>query len=328
MGYKKWLVFLIGLSLGCRIVPATPLPKEIPAAVQVATPVAVVQSAQQAPPQAPPAAAAAETAAEAPTAPAPNETPPPAVTPEPAPAPFFLQEVTMAKPPDPARQARALDRHGLLIAFLLPLLVFGVPWLILELFIVRYVQPRGIDLSTVRIKAADGMFVEAAMSITARRSLTLASTRMTWSNVRAFVEKTIEQELIHEALNFASLDDLERGLKGVTENFLELPIVKELSRNFGVEVLRFNVETRYPSETIAALNRKAEASAGGAAYIAFATAAHYDPDAPESRQLYQVYQETSSQVDAARNLGGGIGSLAKFLSSGRKEDSGEDDASD
>ena len=322
MGYKKWLVasLLIGLTMACKIVPVTPLPNEIPAAVQVATPVAAVQSAQQAPP----AAAAAEATA----TPAPNETPTPTVTPEPTPTSFFLQELTMPKPENPARRERALPRHGLIIAVLLPMLVFGLPWVILELFIIRYVQPRGIDVSTVRIKAADGLFIEAAVSMTSRRSLTLASTRMTWYNVRTFVEKNIEQELIHEALNFASLDDLERGLKGVTESFLELPIIKELSRDFGVEVLRFNVETRYPPETIAALNRKAEASAGGAAYIAFATAAHYDPDAPESRQLYQVYQETSSQVDAARNLGGGINNLARLLGSGRKDTPEEEDDTD
>jgi hypothetical protein len=208
-------------------------------------------------------------------------------------------------------------RHGLTYALLLPLAIIGFPWVLLELMIIRYVQPRGIDLTEVRIKAQDGLFVQAVVSMTARRSLTLASTRMTWGRVQDFVEKTIEQELIHEAIHFPSLDDLERGLKEITERFLELPIVRELSRDFGVEVMRFNVETRYPQETMDALNRKAEASAGGTAYLAYAAAAHLDPDTPECRQLYKIYQETSGQVDAARNLGGGITSLANLL--GQKE---------
>jgi hypothetical protein len=89
--------------------------------------------------------------------------------------------------------------------------------------------------------------------------------------------------------------------------------VRELSLDFGVEVMRFNVETRYPQETMDALNRKAEASAGGTAYLAYAAAAHLDPDTPECRDLYKIYQETSGQVDAARNLGGGITSLANLL---------------
>jgi hypothetical protein len=204
-------------------------------------------------------------------------------------------------------------RHGLPYALLLPLLIIGIPWVLLELMIIRYVQPRGIDLTEVRLKAQDGLFIQAVVSMTARRSLTLASTRMTWGRVQDFVEKTVEQELIHEALHFPSLDDLERGLKEITERFLDLPIVRELSRDFGVQVMRFNVETRYPQETMDALNRKAEASAGGNAYLAYAAAAHLDPDAPECRQLYKIYQETSGQVDAARNLGGGITSLAALL---------------
>jgi hypothetical protein len=216
--------------------------------------------------------------------------------------------------------------HGLTYALLLPLLIIGVPWIILELGIIRYVQPRGIDLSQVRIKAQDGLFIETTVSMTARRSLTLPSTRMTWGRVQNFVEKTIEQELIHEALHFATLDDLERGLKGITEKFLELPIVGELSRDFGLEVMRFNVETRYPQETMDALNRKAEASAGGTAYLAYAASAHLDPDTSECRQLYQIYQETSGQVDAARNLGGGITSLANLLGQ-RTQARGKDDDS-
>jgi len=176
-----------------------------------------------------------------------------------------------------------------------------------------YVQPRGVDLSKVLIKAQDGLFIEAAVSMTARRTLGLASTRMSWPRVRNLVEKPIEQELIHQALQFNALEDLERNLKAISESFCELPIVHELSRDFGVEVLRFNIEIRYPPETVDALKRKADASAGGSAYLAYAAAAHLDPDAPESRHLYQIFQETSSQVDAARNLGGGISSLVSRL---------------
>jgi hypothetical protein len=214
-------------------------------------------------------------------------------------------------------------RHGLTYALLLPVLIIGVPWVLLELLIIRYVQPRGIDLTEVRIKAQDGLFIQTVVSMTARRSLTLASTRMTWGRVQDLVEKTIEQELLHEAIQFPTLDDLERGLKEITERFLDLPIVRELSLDFGVEVMRFNVETRYPQETMDALNRKAEASAGGTAYLAYAAAAHLDPDTPECRDLYKIYQETSGQVDAARNLGGGITSLANLLGQ-RGQVKGED----
>jgi hypothetical protein len=214
-------------------------------------------------------------------------------------------------------------RHGLTYALLLPLLIIGVPWVLLELLIIRYVQPRGIDLTEVRIKAQDGLFIQTVVSMTARRSLTLASTRMTWGRVQDLVEKTVEQELLHEAIQFPALDDLERALKEITERFLDLPIVHELSRDFGVEVMRFNVETRYPQETMDALNRKAEASAGGTAYLAYAAAAHLDPDTPECRELYKVYHETSGQVDAARNLGGGITNLASLLGQ-RGQAKGED----
>jgi hypothetical protein len=151
---------------------------------------------------------------------------------------------------------------------------------------------------------------------------------MTWPRVKDFVEKTIEQELIHEGLQFPTLVDLEQNLKSITENFLNLPIVRELSRDFGVEVIRFNVEARYPQETMDALNRRAEASAGGAAYLAYAAAAHLDPDTPECRQLYKIYQETSGQVDAARNLGGGISGLANALGYNRDQEKGKENGGD
>jgi len=204
--------------------------------------------------------------------------------------------------------------EGMFFAFTVPVLLIGVPWILLQLVLIRYVQPRGIDLSTVRVKARDGLFVEASVSMTARRLLNLASTRMTWGRVRSLVEKSIEQELIHAAIQFSNLESLEQNLKRVTENFLQLPFIYELSRDFGVEIIRFNVETRYPQETMDALNRKAEAVAGGAAYLAYAAAANLDPNTPECRELYRIYQETSGQVDAARNLGGGITSIAGMLS--------------
>jgi hypothetical protein len=216
-------------------------------------------------------------------------------------------------------------RHGLLIALVLPIFVLGIPWIIAEIFVVRYVQPRSIDLSTVRIKAQDGLFLEAIISLTARRSLTLASTRLTWSRVSDVVEKTLEQELIYEAINYPTLEELERNLKPIAERFSDLDIVRELKQDFGAEVMRFNVEAQYPQETRDALNRRAEAAAGGTAYLAYAQAAHLDPDSQESRELYKVYQETRGQVDAARNLGGGLTSLADVFSQRNRPGDGDDD---
>jgi hypothetical protein len=213
----------------------------------------------------------------------------------------------------------------LIIAVLLPALALGIPWLVAEIFTVRYVQPRSIDLSQVLIKAQDGMFVQAAVSLTARRSLSLASTRMSWPRVREFVEKSLEQELLHDALNFPTLEDLERNLKNIAESFKALPIVEELYNDFGVEVMWFNIETRYPPETMDALNRRAEAAAGGTAYLAYAAAARLDPDSQESRELYRVYQETKGQVDAARNLGGGFTSIANLLRQRKRQEEGPDE---
>ncbi len=154
---------------------------------------------------------------------------------------------------------------------------------------VRYVQPRGIDLSQVRIKSQDGLFLEAVISLTARRSLTLASTRMTnWTRVREFVEKELEQELIYKASEVERFDLLEQELESMAADFTELNIVKELSTDFGLEVMRFNVEIRYTPEIADILKQKAEAAVGGAAYLAFAQAAHLDPDSREARDLYTV----------------------------------------
>ncbi len=285
-----------------------------------------------------------EGAAQAPT-PTPGPTPTPTPTPGPTPTPvYFLSafstgpEVIVEDETGATLQINAdgervpterLPRHGLLIAFVFPLLCFGVPWLIMEFFVVRYIQPRGEDLSTILIKAKDGLFVRAVVSMTARRSLTMASARMTWPRVRNFVEKSIEQELIHDAIQFQTLEELEQNLKTITEKMMELPVVEELSRDFGVEVLRFNIEIQYTPETMDALQRKAEASAGGIAYLAYAAAAHLDPDQAESRELYRIFQETSSQVDAARNLGGGITELISALGRRQREqERREDEQSD
>lgn len=292
--YLIWAGLLI-VILGCnsiRVVPANQPQTEIPEGA------------------APPPAPAGEVAPPPTATPVPTATPEPTPTPAPpTPTPFFLQSVSLS----PGAEERALPRHGLLIAFVLPVLLIGIPWVIIEFFVVRYVQPRGIDLSSVRIKAQDGMFIEATTSITARRTLTLASTRMSWSRVKNFVEKPLEQELIHEALQYLTLEELERNLKDIAEHFRTLPIMQELLEDFGVQVVRFNIEARYPQETMDALNRRAEASAGGTAYRAYAAAARLNPDSPEARELYRIFQETSGQVDAARNLGGGIASLANMF---------------
>lgn len=313
------------LALSCGIidvVPAEESPKtEIPAASNEA-------AAAPAPTQeggAPEAVPAVE-----PTA-TPQPTPTPAPTATATVTPFFLKALSDIPPACEGKSEYECNpqpaRHGLIIAVLLPLLALGIPWLFAEFFVIRYVQPRSIDLSEVLIKAQDGMFIQVALSVTARRSLTLASTRMTWPRVREFVEKALEQELIHEALNFPTLDDLERNLKDIAGKFKDLSIVEELLNDFGVEVMRFNIETRYPQETMDALNRRAEASAGGTAYLAYAAAAHLDPDSLESRELYRVYQETRGQVDAARNLGGGITHLASLLGEkGKRESSANDDS--
>jgi hypothetical protein len=288
-----WL--LLGCGLGfIEIVPNNPLPVEIrPTAPEISVAVQPVEPT---------------------ITPTPEPTATATVTPTVTPTPFFLKTISMGELRD-----GKVPRHGLLIAFVLPLLVFGIPWLFLEIFIIRYVQPNGFDITAVRMRAQDGLFVESAISMTARRTLTLASTRMTWARVRNFVEKGIEQALIQEAVTYPSIDDLERNIGQLSAMLLESDMVKELSRDFGVEVLRFNIELRYTPETMDALQRKAEASAGGTAYLAYAAAARLNPDSPESRELYRVYQETTSQVDAARNLGGGITGLVNLLTRRQKD---------
>jgi hypothetical protein len=314
----KW-GFLSGLLmvflLSCAIVPTTPLPTEIEAAA-VQAPVAVVESVEQPPP------------AEAEATPQPeNASQPEAAPAEVAPTPttyFMARFSSVMNTGNQARDEQALPYHGLFFAVVVPFIIIGIPWLIFEFFTIRYIQPRGIDLSTVRIKAQDGLFIQATVSMTVRRNLSIASARMTWAGVQSVMEKTVEQELIHEALQYPTLEDLERNIKHITEKFLDLPVLRELYRDFGVEVMRFNIESFYPQETMDALNRKAEASAGGAAYLAFAAAAHLDPDTKESRDLYRVYQQTTSRVDAYRNLGGGIAAVTNLVRREEKKDSEEE----
>jgi hypothetical protein len=334
--------FLALLAIACNFVQVVPLNP---------TPITEIPAETPAPPT-------QEGATQEPTpTPIPTETSTPEPTRTPTATPYFLQYFSLCPPnaavdaagqccpyaytevsgmctyippalPVPAAKPAPppTPRHGLLIAFILPVLCIGLPWLIAELFVVRYVQPRGIDLSTIRIKGQDGLFLDATLSLTARRTLTLASTRMTWPRVRDFVEKPIEQELIHEALQYPNLETLELGLKEISEKFKDLPIVHELSDDFGVEVMRFNIEAQYSQETMDAINRKAEASAGGNAYLAYAAAAHLDPDSPEARELYRIYQETTGRVDAARNLGGGLTSLAEVFTPKQRGGERSDDS--
>ena len=315
------LLFIVILLCGYGVVSIRPT-----------LPIEILPSNEE--PTAPAESAEAETAGEPIVEPTSTPTPAPTATPS-----AFLSSFSTGNPviideygstlevvgENNLQPTRRLPRHGLIIAFVIPLLFFGIPWLILEFFIVRYIQPRGEDLTTVLIKAKDGLFVKAVVSMTARRTLTVASARMTWPRVRNLVEKTVEQELIHDAIQFQSLEELEQNIKILTEKLLELPVVEELSRDFGVEVLRFNIEIRYTAETMEALQRKAEASAGGIAYLAYAAAAHLDPDGAESRELYRIFQETSSHVDAARSLGGGISDLLASLNRRNRADEDRND---
>lgn len=272
--------------------------------------------------------------------------PTPTPTPTPTVTPYFLSFFSQTTPCEnrclagcqaegtPAEQCQQQcwqvcpndpPRHGLIIAFLLPVLMLGIPWIIAESFVVKVVQPKSIDLSEVLVKAQDGLFIYAVVSMTARRTVSLAAAQMTWGRVREFVEKSVEQELLHQAISYPTLEDLEKNIKDIANSFMNLPVIEELSQDFGVEVMRFNIETRFPQETMDALNRKAEASADGTAYLAYAAAAHLDPDSKESRELYRVYQETKGRVDAARNLGGGLSNLASSFHPRHEPEESNDD---
>lgn len=237
-------------------------------------------------------------------------------TPTATPLPGVAQQQTPSKRPG-----------GVFLAVFLPLLVLGVAWGLLETYLSQYLRPRSIDLTEMQVKTGDGLFMNPVVSVTARKTLSLSALTSRWSRVQSFVEKALEQALMQEATRLRSIDDLERKLGSITSDFMDLPVIKELSRDFGVQVIRFNIEARYPQETMDALNRKAEAVAGGNAYRAFAAAAELDTDSAECRELYKVYQETTGQVDAYRNLGGGITSLATVLSS-REQSQGESEAAD
>ena len=136
------LLFIVLLIIGYGVIRIAPLQNtEIPA--ETATPVPTYTQAAPAESATAPEAAATSTPGEQPAPP------------------------------------QATKPHGLFYAFVVPIIVFGLPWIVSQLIIIRYVQPRGVDLTQVRIKAQDGLFIEAAVSMTARRTLTLASTRMT-----------------------------------------------------------------------------------------------------------------------------------------------------
>ncbi len=244
-------------------------------------------------------------------------------TPEPTATPFtsvpLLDDGT-----DQEKTSSGL-RQIILVVFL-PLVSLSILWLIMESLLVQYFRPKSRDLTQVRVKAQDGLFMSTVISMTARKQLSLAAFTTRWAGAQSFVEKEVEQVLIQEATHLRSIDDLERKLRIITNDFMNLDIIDELSRDFGIEVIRFNIEPRYSQETVDALNRKAEAAAGGTAYLAFADAAELEPDSAECRELYTVYQETTGHVDAYRNLGGGITNLAAMLSP-REPSQGEGDAS-
>ena len=251
--------------------------------------------------------------------PIPTETPTPAPTFTPVP---FLSQLSMPQQSDPPNLDR-LPRHGLVVTLLLPLILFGLPWTFLEISIARYVRPRSLDLTRLLIKAQDGLFIETVVSMTAHKNLSLASLAIRWpGGVRGVVEKAIEQELIQAALEFRTLGELESNLTAIVQRLTELEVIRELERDFGVAVMRFNIELRYPPETVDAINRRAEAVAGGQAYIAYAQAAHLDPDGEEAQELYKIYQQTTSSVDAARSwgvdairsIGDGFANLATLIS--------------
>jgi hypothetical protein len=215
--------------------------------------------------------------------------------------------------------------HFILVVVAFPALL-AVIWWLAETALTNYLRPRGIDLTKMRIKAQDGLFIDTTISMTARRMITPAAFPPDWNQARGFVEKEIEQRLMYEATQMRAIDDLEHKLYEITSSFKDLDIMKDVSNDFGIQILRFNVELGYPQETMDALNRRAEASAGGMAYLAFADAAEMEPSSSECRELYTIYQQTSGQVDAARNLGGGITSLASMLKSNNPEQ-GEGDVS-
>lgn len=254
-------------------------------------------------------------------------------TPIPTPVPtatFAPPTKTPVPPPE-----GALGRHGLASVCVIPIVALAIAWALVETLVAIYTRPRGIDLSEIRIKAQDGLFIRTTVSITVRKLLTPVSFSISWPQLKSVAEKALEQELIDRALNFRTLDELERSLKIISRHFDTLAIVRELARDYGVEVIRFNIETRYPQETMDALTRQAYALVGGRAYLAYAAEAGLDPRSAECRELYQAYLVTSGQVDAARNFGvnaaqsleSGLSSLMDWITrKGRDQGEGGGDA--
>lgn len=327
MGYRlKAFLVLTFFIFGCNSLPGVevvPRPEtEIiappPQVVSTTLPEnAVVATAEIVAAQATADAVATQAAVTA----TPTSTPTPAGSPTPTLTPTRL----FANLSTSSNSTEALPYHGPLV-MLVVFFCIMIPWGLFQIGYISYAQPRGLDITEVLVKGQDGLFLSVVLSMTARRTFNLTSPFTRWRRVTSFVSKTLEQELIQSALKYPTVDELEKNLKTITDGFFEEPVVQELWTDFGVQVIRFNVETRYPQETIDALNRKAEAAAGGQAFLAYTAAAHLDPSAPESRELYRVFQETSGQVDAARNLGGGITNLANIL--GQKTKSDKDSSSD
>jgi len=317
VGFRLRIILLLAfVLLGCNNIPGVkivPRPAtEImgnPQAQGVATILPVAVSEGQPQPLASPTMTATSTPIPTPTA-----------TPLPTATSFFLQSLTTAQPP----YENTLPRHGLLLISLIFFIIMLI-WGIGQYFYISFAQPKGLDITTLDIKAQDGLFVGAVLSMTARRTFTFTSPFTRWSQVINFVSKTLEQELIQKAQQYANIEELEANLKVITESFFQEPVVQELWTDFGVKVIRFNIEIRFSQATKDALIRKAEAAAGGQAYLAYARAAHLDPNSPESRELYRIYQETQGQVDAARNLGGGFTNLANILGNTVKGKSANDE---
>lgn len=245
----------------------------------------------------------------------------PTATPEPTPTTFFLQTLSSSIPP----YKTEFPRHGIILAILAFFCIMA-PWLIGQVWFIQFSLPKSTDVTEVLIKGQDGLFITAVLSMTARRSFTFTALFARWGRIREVVSKAVEQKLIQSAMRYETIEKLVANLQIMTDELYDEPIVKEIWTDFGVRVTRFNIETRYPDETRDAINRKAEAVAGGQAYLAYANAAHLDPESSESRELYGVYQRTTSQVDAARNLGGGITDLATVF--GQRTVQQQDDESD
>lgn len=253
------------------------------------------------------------------------------VTPVPPPAPLPTNTAVPATAQTADGTEKDQKENGnrtigfIAVVIVLPVALVALWWLA-ETALTNYLRPIGIDLTKMRVKAQDGLFIDATVSMTARKLFLPAAINPDWNRVKGFVEKEIEQRLMYEATQMRAIDDLEHKLYEITSSFKDLSILKDVSNDFGIEIIRFNVEVGYPQETMDALNRRAEASAGGMAYLAFADAAEMEPSSTECRELYTVYQKTSGQVDAARNLGGGITNLASMLKSNNPDQGGGDDS--